>query len=80
MDPSNDLFIGFDNVTAYLLLCRCVCGRATDVIYAFEDGDVFDSRLREHVSLHAREGVRSQAVLQDPVAAGGLVGDGDLLQ
>lgn len=77
MEPRDYLSVGHnDSITDYLLCCRGG-GCCADVVDAFEDDRVRYAGVREHVAVDAREGVGAEAVVEEAVAAGGLVEEGE---
>lgn len=78
MHACNDLLVGLNEAVADSLL-GCGRGRGgTNVIDAFKDHDVFDSRLGENVTVDAAEGVGAETVIEDTVPTRSLVEDGDV--
>src|SRR5690606_38283593 len=70
-----DLFVGGDQVGGDILLV--FGGGGAQVVHAFEDDQPADAAQREDVAVEAGEGVLAEPVVEDAVAAGGLVGDGE---
>ena len=77
MQSRDDLFVGHDDSIAYYLL-RGGGGRCcADVVDALEDDRVRYAGVCEHVAVDAREGVWAEGVVEESVAAGGLVEEGE---
>src|ERR1700687_2347748 len=47
---------------------------SAEIVYALKDDDPLHTRRRQHVAIETREGIRTQAIGQQMIAADALVG------
>ena len=72
------MFVGVDDAVSYGFLGGSIRRGTTNVVYADVDLDVIDARVSEDVAFETGESVGAEAVGENTVTAGGLVGNGDV--
>lgn len=78
VDTRNDLFVGLDQTVSDDLLRGWVGGFDSNIVDAFKDHGIFDTRLGEYVSINSADCIRSQTICEDPIATCCLVEDTDV--